>query len=491
MKLRTPFRAAALAVAALSAALPADSAAADSAPVGKTNRWVRREGADARASVAENWSLGHVPTENETVLFSARNPASAVWDEAAPHRIGGLVVEPGWLAVLTVETSLSGPAKSLEIAGDASILGGAVTHPQCGEDARWALVLDVGGDLEIGENALVSVSGKGFAPGCGPSPGQRPGWGASHGGQGAPRAMDGNGRPALCPGSFVDPSLPGSGGTVAPGSDPRLGHGGGVVRLSAAGAVSVLGKIRADADSRDTGNALLGGAAGGSVLVRAGRIFSFGENASITADGGAAFREGGGGGGGGRIAVFGAVEEKKPGLDRLATSSNDIRKRIHAWGGVGATNARSSVDADSHLRAAAGTAYFETTGGPDDIPGSGALCVYDRHRTSLASTRIPGDSGAPDQEAVRDGTLALLDTAFVALCGPVTVKSLGFGGGLRTNLDLNGCTVLASSVWTQNSSRSFDEPGTHRSNDNKVFDSVTFSGGTIVLRPYFKPVSDR
>ena len=48
-----------------------------------TNRWVRAAGKDARASVAENWSLGHAPKRNEVALFTARHPTAAVWDAAA------------------------------------------------------------------------------------------------------------------------------------------------------------------------------------------------------------------------------------------------------------------------------------------------------------------------------------------------------------------------------------------------------------------------
>ena len=70
-----------------------------------TNRWVRAAGKDARASVAENWSLGHAPKRNEVALFTARHPTAAVWDAAAPREIGGLVLDEGYLSVVTFETT--------------------------------------------------------------------------------------------------------------------------------------------------------------------------------------------------------------------------------------------------------------------------------------------------------------------------------------------------------------------------------------------------
>ena len=77
--------------ALLAAAAPARGAGT------ATNRWVRAAGKDARASVAENWSLGHAPKRNEVALFTARHPTAAVWDAAAPREIGGLVLDEGYL----------------------------------------------------------------------------------------------------------------------------------------------------------------------------------------------------------------------------------------------------------------------------------------------------------------------------------------------------------------------------------------------------------
>ncbi|MBQ6103443.1 MAG: hypothetical protein IJL06_07205, partial [Kiritimatiellae bacterium] len=170
------------------------AAAAADASAAATNRWIRAAGKDARASVAANWSLGHAPKKNEVALFTARHPTAAVWDAAAPREIGGLVLDEGYLSVVTFETAAGKPVK---INGDVDLRAGAVTHPQNGADARWSLQLRIGGSLRIGPDAIVSVSAKGFAPGKGPSPGLEPGWGASHGGQGAPKSGGESGRPSL------------------------------------------------------------------------------------------------------------------------------------------------------------------------------------------------------------------------------------------------------------------------------------------------------
>lgn len=472
--------------------LAALAAAAFAAPraeggVAATNRWVRRPGAPALASEPGNWSLGHPPTREETALFSYSNCQNAVWDDAAPHEIGGLVLESGYIAVLTIETSPSGSFKTLSVAGDISIMGGAVTHPQCATEASWHLSIEAGGNIEIGPEAVVSASGKGFAPGAGLAPGLRLGWGASHGGQGAPRALDGEGPPAQCPGAFSRPRFPGSGGSVAPGADPRIGHGGGVVLLHAGGSLKVFGKIRADGDSRDEGGALWGGAAGGSVVLEAAGELLLDRKCTVSADGGDAFHERGGGGGGGRIALL--CRAKKCDFTSFAEWRPWDRIRIHAFGGVGDTRERENRNADSHVRAAAGTIYIEWSGYGEKA-GFATLAVYDRHRSGVSATRLPGDGPDADPgDKFRDGSVALLDSAYVTLSMPLEARRLGFGDSFRGVLDLNGNALSVSEIWNKDPHNAFDETGTYRSNETPALDFVSFeNGGSVRIVPYFGPI---
>ena len=210
-----------LLTALLAAALPAARAAA------VTNTWVRKTGGDPKVSTAANWSLGHPPRADEVAVFSPRHPTAAIWDAAAPQEIGGLVLSGGYISVLTVETSREGPLRALRVKGDVVVEGGALTHPQNADADVWWLNLSVDGAFRVGPDGIVSVSGKGHAPGKGPSPGNEPGWGASHGGQGAPRALAEVSRPPLTCDSILDPDQSGSGGTVRDGAPATVGHGGG------------------------------------------------------------------------------------------------------------------------------------------------------------------------------------------------------------------------------------------------------------------------
>jgi len=466
----------------LSAALLAGLAAAPAARGAvRTNTWIRPIGGDPKASVAGNWSLGHVPKEGEVALFSARHPTAAIWDAAAPRRIGGLATEAGYVAVLTFETSPSGPLPTLEVDGDVDLAGGAVTHPQNGDAPAWRLSIEAGGSIRIGPEALVSVSGKGFAPGKGPSPGLQPGWGASHGGQGAPRAGADIGRPPATCGSLFEPSAPGSGGTVAEGAPATFGHGGGVVRLVAGGDLTVLGKIRADADRRDAGGVLLGGAAGGSIDLRAGGAVVVGETGAVSADGGAAYGQGGGGGGGGRIAIrYGA---DSPSVSNIP-HNNNARFRVHASGGTGDTRNRDNGRVDTHIRAASGTIYLERTG-EGRIPRGGTIAVYGSNRPSLAFTRLPADVDGDSADALRDAALAVLDGGTAVLVMNVGTRSLLFGGSGA--LDLNGNRLETSRVAKASGGAALEETGTHRTNDHDALAPVVFSGGTLAIRPYFEP----
>ena len=463
--------------AAFAAAAALTAAPAAAAP---TNRWVRAAGADARASVAANWSLGHAPKKNEVALFTARHPASAIWDEAAPREIGGLVLDEGYLAVLTLETTAGKP---LRVAGDVRILGGALTHPQNDGDARWALRLAVGGDFFVASNALVSVSGKGYAPGKGPAPGRKAGWGGSHGGQGAPKALDEDARPQPTAGRILEPAECGSGGTLTEGADPTLGHGGGALRADVAGDIVVEGAVRADGDGRNPGNVLCGGAAGGSIDLRAGGTIRLGPApAVVSADGGPAFRDGGGGGGGGRIALRWGAETCE--LSSLRTDGDSIWRRLHAYGGTGDTRNRDSTTADTHVRGAPGTVYAERVA-PGAPAGTGVAAVRGNHAPGLATTRLPADAGGNADE-LQDAELVLFWGAFATLSGPCTTRAVSFRSP-SAGFDLNRSLLTASSVSRSEGGHTLDKPGSYRTSGEEALVPVIFNGGSVSIRPYFSP----
>ena len=459
-------------------AAAAVAGAADARGATATNRWIRAAGKDARASVAANWSLGHAPKKNEVALFSARHPTAAIWDAAAPREIGGLVLDDGYLSVVTFETTAGKPVK---IAGDVDLRAGAVTHPQNGDDARWSLQLRVGGSLRVGPDAIVSVTGKGYAPGKGPAPGLEPGWGASHGGQGAPKSGGESNRPAPVCGSVFEPSACGSGGTVAEGAAPGIGHGGGAIRIEAGGDIEVCGAIRADGDGRG-GNSLLGGAAGGSIDLRAGGRFRWDGNFAVSADGGPAFRDGGGGGGGGRIAL--RVSDEKSNVETYSWNNNNaFFNGFHAWGGTGETRNRDNGRADVHVRAAPGTIYLEhaVKGSP---AGGGSILVRGNHPPGLATTRLPSDRDG--DATLQDAELVLCWGAFCTLGSSCTVRALHIRSD-QAGFDLNRSVLTASEVSSGDRKHVLSDSGTYRGNTDDALVPILFNGGTLVLRPYFKP----
>ena len=459
------------------------AAAAPAAP-GATNTWVRKAGTDPKASNPANWSLKRVPKKSDVVVFSRRHANAAVWDKAAPHEVAGWVQEEGYVAVVTLETS---PADfpRLDVAGDVRILGGALTHPQNQASADWWLSVKAGGTIEIGPEAIVSVSGKGFAPGKGPSPGLEPGFGASHGGQGAPKNMAESTGLARCVGSIREPVLPGSGGTGPAGREGEGPHGGGAIRFEADGDILVRGPVRADADSLSDRALLCGGAAGGSICLFAGGDVKLyrSQGGCATANGGEAYGGAGGGGGGGRIAVKAGAE--RPDVVG-STWWADQGGCLAAFGGTGETGSRGDTNRDRHVRAASGTIYLERTG-EGRVPGGGTVYVYNNVRPSLASTRLPSDDpGLADE--LRDAELQLAANAAALANGSFSVRLLGFAGA--GSLDLAGGTVTAGGVFARgNRNDVLDAPGTHRESDDARLDPVLFNGGRVVVTPYFPPAN--
>ena len=473
--MRAPLR-----ILPLLALLAAAAGSAHAAAV--TNLWVRKTGGDPKASTAANWSLGHAPRADEVAVFSPRHPTAAIWDAAAPKEIGGLVLSRGYVAVVTVETSRGGPLQSLRVHGDVVVDGGALTHPQNADSDAWWLNVVADGAIRVGPEGIVSVSGKGYAPRRGPAAGHEPGWGASHGGQGAPRALADVTRPPLTCDSILNPDQPGSGGTVRDGAPATVGHGGGVILFEAGGDVVVLGPLRADADNRSPNGVLSGGAAGGTVRVKSGGTIRVEGDGRITADGGAAFADKGGGGGGGRIALLCRAE--KAAVLNLSSSA-DLRRSIHANGGVGDTNSRDNVRTDTHLRAAAGTVYVGRWG-EGVVPGSGTVCVFNSQRPSLAATRLPGDLTENGAAELRDAALSLQAGGFVQLTAPTSVRIVSFRSS-DCGFDLNGNPITAGSFVSGDGRERLETPGAHYNNDDPALGPVLFSGGTAIVQPYFAP----
>jgi len=217
------------------------------------------------------------------------------------------------------------------------LAGGILTHPATTATQEYSLQLTIAGDLVVGTNSAIDVSGQGYLPGYtlgnttqGASVGNA---GGSYGGNGGVGTGTANG----VYGDYRNPNELGSGGSAA--------SGGGLVRISAA-AATIDGAIRANGASSGPS-----GGSGGGILLNVGTLAGVG---SISANGGAGWGGGvPGGGGGGRVAI--------------AYGSNngfDLVGNVTAIGGSGGA------------LGAVGTVYLQPSGAPAvlriDSHGAGA-----------------------------------------------------------------------------------------------------------------------
>ena len=205
---------------------------------------------------------------------------------------------------LTLANAAAYATNSLTFTGLRVSAGGLLTHPCQGP----RLQVLVQGNAVVEGGGAIGAEGRGYPLKTGPGAGAGNGniWtgqygsGAGHGGHGGAAMYIPGG---LTYGSATEPVDFGSGG----GGDNERGipnRGGGAIELTVAGALTVDGRVSANADAA-TGS-YDGGGAGGSVWLTASRLNGTG---SITANGQVAGYPGSGSGGGGRIAIYTGVNE--------------------------------------------------------------------------------------------------------------------------------------------------------------------------------------
>jgi hypothetical protein len=264
-----------------------------------------------------NWSQSRAPVEGDDV----RIEGDVTLTNATPV-LYAVAVNSGSLTF--------GGWDTLLIASNVAVNAGTVTHiTQTSTNSPWTPDSRINikcADLSVASGASIDAYGKGYKgaeyiPGL-DTVGQGPGaalyalYGAGHGGLGAGHVGDEYYFGQVY-GRFDAPETPGSGnginGGPSQGGTPH--HGGGVVRIDAAGRVLVDGTIRADGQSENTGNfdTRSGGASGGSIYITCKTISG---NGVVNAKGGNAgnylYS-----GGGGRIAVV----VKSPEQDALPKPS--------------------------------------------------------------------------------------------------------------------------------------------------------------------------
>ncbi|HEU5069511.1 MAG TPA: Ig-like domain-containing protein [Verrucomicrobiae bacterium] len=185
--------------------------------------------------------------------------------------------------------------------------------------AQTTLMVACRSNLTVAVGGMITGSGFGYGRGLGPGAGQNisnQGSGGGYGGAGGASAAGSPGGTTY--GSTAQPDAYGSGGGAGIISNPGGSEGGGAVRLTVPGTLTVDGLITAGGNAGVNDES--GGGAGGSIWITAHSLAGHGV---IAADGGDGELYGGGGGGGGRIAVY-------------ANHTNDFAGVLSALGGEGA-----------------------------------------------------------------------------------------------------------------------------------------------------------
>ena len=302
------------------------------------------------------------------VSFGAKCTYNGAWDTAPTGETDEIVIQSGeltwgtslpakvasWTQTGGTVTFALGASTFFEVAGDVSLTGGTWTHsanvnaaPQDGA-GNYRLWVKSGGAFTVGADATISAVGKGYRPEKGPGRHTNQG-GGSYGGRGGSTGAES----AKCNGSFRCPEFLGSGGSSASYGSVA----GGAIKIIAGGALTVNGRIDADASPYkvdSTGTCQYYAGSGGSIWLTGATVMGSG---TLTARGGAVTTAGAGGGG--RIAVH-------------VTDSDDVSSFnpiVLLCGRTGGSRA-----------AAGGTYYLQTKS--DD--GAGKLTVYGISSSSSA-----------------------------------------------------------------------------------------------------------
>jgi len=262
------------------------------------------------ASVAANWNPSGAPTaDDDVVLDAGSNNNPMTWDLdngvkswTQSDYTGTVTFKTGttYGSYTCYGVSQADGSKALEISGNLTLSSGTWTHEatpamtSMKKQALWKkgfgiyrLIVLVGGNCTIGAGASINVDGKGFGtdgPGTGnTNTGQSTGTCASHAGFGGYN-YGAQTNTTYVYGSTKMPISHGSG---------RNSNGGGAVRLSISGTLSLDGKITSIGPSVSNYPG-----SGGSVWITAVSLSGAG---SVSVNGGATSA---GCGGGGRLAVY-------------------------------------------------------------------------------------------------------------------------------------------------------------------------------------------
>jgi hypothetical protein len=310
---------------------------------------------------------------------------------------------------LTLERAGSAPGTAAVLTHDA---GFSHDYSGTGADVVYGLSLTVTGACSIqgasGDDiaSRIDLDGRGFSSGTGPGTAP-PSFdngkcsGAGHGGYGGRGfSLPSNTLGGAAYGSLLAPTTFGSGGSPNSPSGTALngaGDGGGALKLTVGGALSVDGQIRANGTNGLPSWWSSGGGSGGSIWIVAPNLTGAGL---ISANGGHGDGiYGAGGGGGGRIAT------------NIANSAG-FTGAITAFGGNGA------LPGGPGTVAAISGASTSVTVANNQFTDAGALVNIPSNITSLdvrdQGVALVGGTGNYGAVAVRNGAILRVSTPAIA-----------------------------------------------------------------------------
>ena len=370
-------------------------------------------------SNSANWSPAGPPGITDQAIIQAGTCMLADPRVAASCTVsnGATLVFSNWPAGLTLT------ADAIIRSGGTVTLPAAFTNTQMSNRVYIIcqnFLLESGGAIQaagLGYRGGTGNNIPGSGPGGGPASGNR-GGGGGHGGRGGYAVSCAGG----VPNDFTNaPVCPGSGGGM--GDSGTVGHGGGAVRIEAAGTATVNGTINADGTATSGANQP-GGGSGGAIYINCASFA--GTNGLLTAKGGNSGGTLGGGGGGGRIAVVCAdvIKPLSVAFMAQAATSGPYTRLDASW---------------LHYGAVHGTVYLSNTNLVSTTPAglSGYIILPTSPTVELSDlTQTNGVLGIPEGDTwTVAGNLTISGTG-------VQVQVSGSSFGTDTNAGASQSTAL-------------------------------------------------
>ena len=311
-------------------------------------------------------------------------------------------------AALTVNSNFvarSGAAmvfnKAVAVNGDVAFRSGSsLTHSEhvsTDTSKKYAVDISSSGNVTIESGVSISVADKGFAPKKGPGyGGGAVGPVPTHGGR-----YSGWGTDKACYGSILAPVTLGSGGYGK--------SGGGAVKISAAGTLTLNSNISANSSAGQYANSA------GSVYLVCSRLVGTGSVTATAGNYSSSY-----GGSGGRVAI-------------VQTQATDFS----GWTGV--AQARGSYYSDTTKRlGGAGPVYLKSA-------GSGAVIFEDRRFVTNAEAQVPMADDGDASTVYSDLDFIVPSNMTISLRADITVRDLDLQS-TTSRIRLNGYTMTVKSA---------------------------------------------